>query len=153
MESKERQWEFDVCSRPMNEENGEGRDGSAGSGKRLQAHEVSMEEYNDLAKRLDTMEASVGFVLNKVEWRIDGDDLFLHLELFRLITSLRNLMCMIKPKAIRRKIENWIWKTYVTMKFAFREILLFVRQQRSVQPSTIPSTIQHSQTTILITIQ
>ena len=45
---------------------GDGRQGSAVS-KRLEAHEVSLEEYSDLAKRLDTMEASVGFVLNKVK--------------------------------------------------------------------------------------
>jgi tetrahydromethanopterin S-methyltransferase subunit G len=47
--------------------NDNGRNQSATSAQRLQAHEVSMEEYNELAKRLDTMEASVGFVLNKVE--------------------------------------------------------------------------------------
>jgi len=40
-------------------------DGNAKS-QRLQAHEVSIEEYNELAKRLDTMEGSVGFVLTKV---------------------------------------------------------------------------------------
>ncbi len=34
--------------------------------QRLQPHEVSIEEYNELAKRLDTMEGSVGFVLTKV---------------------------------------------------------------------------------------
>jgi hypothetical protein len=49
-----------------NDEDGDGRQGS-GASQRLQAHEVSIEEYNDLAKRLDTMEASVGFVLNKVK--------------------------------------------------------------------------------------
>ncbi|CAF0732509.1 unnamed protein product [Adineta steineri] len=48
------------------EEEGGDRHGSAGS-KRLQAHEVSMEEYNELAKRLDTMESSVGFVLTKID--------------------------------------------------------------------------------------
>ncbi|CAF1607541.1 unnamed protein product [Adineta ricciae] len=35
--------------------------------QRLQAHEVSVEEYNELAKRLDTMETSVGFVLTKID--------------------------------------------------------------------------------------
>jgi hypothetical protein len=50
-----------------NDSDDEERKGSGTSSKRLQAHEVSFEEYNDLAKRLDTMEASVGFVLNKVE--------------------------------------------------------------------------------------
>ena len=49
----------------MGDDDGDGRKGTAGS--RLQAHEVSIEEYNDLAKRFDTMEASVGFVFNKVE--------------------------------------------------------------------------------------
>jgi hypothetical protein len=52
---------------PVNDasdDEGDGRQGSPTS--RLQAHEVSVEEYNDLAKRLDSMEASVGFVLNKV---------------------------------------------------------------------------------------
>lgn len=48
-----------------NDEEGDGRVGTAKS-QRLQAHEVSLEEYNELAKRLDTMEASVGFVLTKV---------------------------------------------------------------------------------------
>jgi tetrahydromethanopterin S-methyltransferase subunit G len=33
----------------------------------LEAQEVSVEEYKNLAKRIDTMEASVGFVLTKVE--------------------------------------------------------------------------------------
>ena len=54
----------------------EERNGSAGSSQRLQAHEVSMEEYNDLAKRLDVMEASVGFVLNKVEFLISREKCF-----------------------------------------------------------------------------
>ncbi len=49
--------------------NDDGRNQSAASAQRLQAHEVSLEEYNDLAKRLDTMEASVGFVLNKVKMK------------------------------------------------------------------------------------
>jgi hypothetical protein len=49
------------------DDDSDGRNQSATSSQRLQAHEVSLEEYNDLAKRLDTMEASVGFVLNKVE--------------------------------------------------------------------------------------
>ncbi|CAF3528019.1 unnamed protein product [Rotaria sp. Silwood1] len=43
------------------------RKASTVSTKRLQAHEVSIEEYNDLSKRLDSMEASVGFVLNKID--------------------------------------------------------------------------------------
>ncbi|CAF2671199.1 unnamed protein product [Rotaria sp. Silwood2] len=43
------------------------RKASTVSVKRLQAHEVSIEEYNDLSKRLDSMEASVGFVLNKID--------------------------------------------------------------------------------------
>ena len=51
----------------VDDNDGTGRNGSAASAQRLQAHEVSMEEYNDLAKRLDTMESSVGFVLTKVE--------------------------------------------------------------------------------------
>lgn len=58
-----------ISSRPMNDanEDEQAREGSAESSRRLQAHEVSMEEYNDLAKRLDVMEASVGFVLTKVK--------------------------------------------------------------------------------------
>ncbi|CAF1337534.1 unnamed protein product [Rotaria magnacalcarata] len=43
------------------------RKASTVSGKRLPVNEVSMEEYNDLAKRLDSMEASVGFVLTKID--------------------------------------------------------------------------------------
>ena len=35
--------------------------------QRLQAHEVSVEEYNEPAKRPDTMETSVGSVLAKVQ--------------------------------------------------------------------------------------
>jgi tetrahydromethanopterin S-methyltransferase subunit G len=55
---------------PLNKRmNDDGRNQSAASAQRLQAHEVSLEEYNDLAKRLDTMEASVGFVLNKVKMK------------------------------------------------------------------------------------
>ncbi len=59
------------CSMPVNNrgDDDEERNRNATSAQRLQAHEVSMDEYNDLAKRLDTMEASVGFVLNKVETR------------------------------------------------------------------------------------
>ena len=53
----------------MKDRSGE-RDGSATSSERLQAHEVSMDEYTDLAKRLDVMEGSVGFVMTKVESRI-----------------------------------------------------------------------------------
>jgi hypothetical protein len=59
-----------VCSMPVNngnDDDGDGRNVSASSLKRLEAHEVSIEEYGELAKRLDTMEASVGFVLTKVE--------------------------------------------------------------------------------------
>ncbi len=54
---------------PVNDVSDEEDEGRVGSGKsvgRLQAHEVSLDEYNGLAKRLDTMEASVGFVLTKV---------------------------------------------------------------------------------------
>lgn len=50
---------------PVDEEN-EGRAGSGSASNRLEAHEVSMEEYADLAKRLDTMESSVGLVMSKV---------------------------------------------------------------------------------------
>jgi len=60
------------------DDEGDGRQGSGTSSKRLQAHEVSVEEYNELAKRLDTMEASVGFVLNKVRRE---DFVFLDLKL------------------------------------------------------------------------
>ncbi len=55
---------------PVNNESDDEDDGRKRNGtasQRLQPHEVSIEEYNELAKRLDTMEASVGFVLNKVE--------------------------------------------------------------------------------------
>jgi hypothetical protein len=55
---------------PVADKSEDDDDGRIGSGttssQRLQAHEVSIEEYNDLAKRLDSMESSVGFVLNKV---------------------------------------------------------------------------------------
>ncbi|CAF5139464.1 unnamed protein product, partial [Rotaria sp. Silwood1] len=35
------------------------------SSERLEAQEVSVQEYNNLTKRLDSMESSVGFVLTK----------------------------------------------------------------------------------------
>ncbi|CAF3527805.1 unnamed protein product [Rotaria socialis] len=43
------------------------RKASTAPGKCLPANEVSMEEYQDLAKRLDSMEASVGVVLTKID--------------------------------------------------------------------------------------
>ncbi|CAF0862510.1 unnamed protein product [Rotaria sordida] len=50
-----------------NDDKDDKRKASTVSTKRLQPHEVSIEEYNDLSKRLDSMEASVGFVLNKID--------------------------------------------------------------------------------------
>ena len=58
-------------SQPVNNsnENGdENRQGSATGSQRLKPNEVSMDEYNELSKRLDTMESSVGFVLTKVRF-------------------------------------------------------------------------------------
>ncbi|UJR28851.1 hypothetical protein I4U23_010075 [Adineta vaga] len=53
---------------PVDNVDEEGNDRSASAtSQRLQAHEVSVEEYNELAKRLDTMESSVGFVLTKID--------------------------------------------------------------------------------------
>jgi len=33
----------------------------------ISSHDVSVEQYHDLAKRVDLMETSVGYVLTKVE--------------------------------------------------------------------------------------
>jgi hypothetical protein len=66
---------------PVNNDSDDERQGSGTSSKRLQPHEVSVEEYNDLAKRLDTMEASVGFVLNKVRRKKMKKIVFLDLRL------------------------------------------------------------------------
>ena len=46
------------------------REGNGATSQHLEAQEVSVEEYKNLAKRIDTMEASVGFVLTKVEREI-----------------------------------------------------------------------------------
>jgi len=43
----------------------EPEDNSAMS-QRLEVQEVSVEQFNDLTKRLDSMESSVGLVLSKV---------------------------------------------------------------------------------------
>lgn len=86
----------------MNDEE-QDRNGSAGSAQRLQAHEVSMEEYNDLAKRLDVMEASVGFVLNKVR-SLNLLERISRLPLFRSILSLQNLIHTINQRRTRKTI-------------------------------------------------
>ena len=51
----------------INDQDEEEQQQRARSSKRLPAHEVSMEEYNDLSKRLDAMETSVDSILNKVK--------------------------------------------------------------------------------------
>ena len=72
-----------------------GRPGTGAGKNRLPAHEVSMEEYNELSKRLDSMESSVGFVLSKVIFHRRLTKVFL-LEIktvhqqFRSIMSLQN---------------------------------------------------------------
>ncbi len=46
---------------------GDERKGSSMSSRHLNTHDVSVEQYNGLAKRVDLMETSVGYVLTKVE--------------------------------------------------------------------------------------
>jgi hypothetical protein len=52
---------------PVRESVSNGHDDNGVTAQDLEAKEVNIAEYKDLARRVDSMESSVGFVLTKVE--------------------------------------------------------------------------------------
>lgn len=137
-----------LFSQPANDANGNGdqdenRKGSSTGSQRLRAHEVSMEEYNELSKRLDTMESSVGFVLAKVFFLSSfhhDEKKNINLKFYHrrstalrpnwiIMTNQNRPMIKIKRKRVSKPAEMFVLLCFC-FKFRFRVFFLFSDRSR-----------------------